>query len=38
MICIMTTMRHIDAYRRAANHLSVGQIHLLDNPLDLVMI
>ncbi|MDF2711426.1 MAG: N-terminal domain [Nonomuraea muscovyensis] len=38
MIGIMTTMRHIDAYLRAANHLSVGQIHLLDNPLDLVMI
>nr|WP_246649810.1 phosphoketolase family protein [Nonomuraea coxensis] len=26
-------MRHIDAYWRAANYLSVGQIYLLDNPL-----
>src|ERR1700722_5008829 len=25
--------RHIDAYWRAANYLSVGQIYLLDNPL-----
>ncbi|MER6508808.1 phosphoketolase family protein [Nonomuraea sp. NPDC001636] len=29
----MTTMQHIDAYWRAANYLSVGQIYLLDNPL-----
>ncbi len=34
----MTTLspeltRHIDAYWRAANYLSVGQIYLLDNPL-----
>src|SRR6185503_9904931 len=26
-------MRLIDAYWRAANYLSVGQIYLLDNPL-----
>jgi xylulose-5-phosphate/fructose-6-phosphate phosphoketolase len=26
-------LRHIDAYWRAANYLSVGQIYLLDNPL-----
>jgi len=26
-------LRLIDAYWRAANYLSVGQIHLLDNPL-----
>jgi xylulose-5-phosphate/fructose-6-phosphate phosphoketolase len=26
-------LRRIDAYWRAANYLSVGQIHLLDNPL-----
>ncbi|MFI7701213.1 phosphoketolase [Nonomuraea sp. NPDC049480] len=26
-------MEHIDAYWRAANYLSVGQIYLLDNPL-----
>jgi xylulose-5-phosphate/fructose-6-phosphate phosphoketolase len=26
-------VRHIDAYWRAANYLSVGQIYLLDNPL-----
>ena len=25
--------RRIDAYWRAANYLSVGQIYLLDNPL-----
>jgi xylulose-5-phosphate/fructose-6-phosphate phosphoketolase len=24
---------HIEAYWRAANYLSVGQIYLLDNPL-----
>ncbi|MFI9846655.1 phosphoketolase [Nonomuraea sp. NPDC051941] len=29
----MTTMQYIDAYWRAANYLSVGQIYLLDNPL-----
>ncbi|GAA3168228.1 phosphoketolase family protein [Nonomuraea salmonea] len=29
----MTTIEHIDAYWRAANYLSVGQIYLLDNPL-----
>ncbi|MFI6925289.1 phosphoketolase [Nonomuraea spiralis] len=29
----MTTLQHIDAYWRAANYLSVGQIYLLDNPL-----
>ncbi|MFC4119895.1 phosphoketolase [Nonomuraea zeae] len=29
----MTTMQRIDAYWRAANYLSVGQIYLLDNPL-----
>ncbi|MEV4303582.1 phosphoketolase family protein [Nonomuraea sp. NPDC049624] len=29
----MTTTQHIDAYWRAANYLSVGQIYLLDNPL-----
>ncbi|MGP4103944.1 phosphoketolase family protein, partial [Nonomuraea sp. KM90] len=29
----MTTMQTIDAYWRAANYLSVGQIYLLDNPL-----
>jgi xylulose-5-phosphate/fructose-6-phosphate phosphoketolase len=27
------TLRRIDAYWRAANYLSVGQIYLLDNPL-----
>lgn len=26
-------LRMIDAYWRAANYLSVGQIYLLDNPL-----
>ncbi len=26
-------VRQIDAYWRAANYLSVGQIYLLDNPL-----
>src|SRR5947209_19593472 len=26
-------LRKLDAYWRAANHLSVGQIYLLDNPL-----
>jgi hypothetical protein len=26
-------LRRVDAYRRAANYLSVGQICLLDNPL-----
>jgi len=26
-------LRHVDAYWRAANHLSVGQIYLLANPL-----
>ena len=26
-------LRAIDAYWRAANYLSVGQIYLLDNPL-----
>src|SRR5688500_8914278 len=26
-------LAHIDAYWRAANYLSVGQIYLLDNPL-----
>src|SRR6266403_5402251 len=26
-------MRRLDAYWRAANYLSVGQIYLLDNPL-----
>ncbi|WP_049574977.1 phosphoketolase family protein [Nonomuraea sp. SBT364] len=26
-------MEHVDAYWRAANYLSVGQIYLLDNPL-----
>jgi xylulose-5-phosphate/fructose-6-phosphate phosphoketolase len=26
-------LRHLDAYWRAANYLSVGQIYLLDNPL-----
>src|SRR5262245_37399465 len=26
-------LRQIDAYWRAANYLSVGQIYLLDNPL-----
>ncbi|MEU7898187.1 phosphoketolase family protein [Nonomuraea sp. NPDC049152] len=29
----MTAMQRIDAYWRAANYLSVGQIYLLDNPL-----
>ncbi|MEV4355466.1 phosphoketolase family protein [Nonomuraea sp. NPDC049625] len=29
----MTPMQKIDAYWRAANYLSVGQIYLLDNPL-----
>ncbi|MEV0389231.1 hypothetical protein [Nonomuraea sp. NPDC050643] len=29
----MTTLQSIDAYWRAANYLSVGQIYLLDNPL-----
>ncbi|WP_345564716.1 phosphoketolase family protein [Nonomuraea rosea] len=29
----MTTMQRIDAYWRAANYLSVGQIYLRDNPL-----
>ena len=28
-----TDLQHIDAYWHAANHLTVGQIHLLDNPL-----
>ena len=28
-----TELEHIDAYWRAANYLSVGQIYLLDNPL-----
>jgi len=28
-----TELRHIDAYCRAANYLSVGQIYLYDNPL-----
>src|SRR5665213_1489276 len=27
------TMQQVDAYWRAANYLSVGQIYLLDNPL-----
>ena len=26
-------LQHIDAYWRAANYLTVGQIYLLDNPL-----
>ena len=26
-------LRRVDAYWRAANYLSVGQIYLLDNPL-----
>lgn len=26
-------LKRIDAYRRAANYLSVGQIHLMGNPL-----
>ncbi|GAA4039021.1 phosphoketolase family protein [Nonomuraea soli] len=30
---LMDTLEHIDAYWRAANYLSVGQIYLLDNPL-----
>ena len=29
----LETLRRIDAYWRAANYLSVGQIYLLDNPL-----
>ncbi|MEV0584517.1 phosphoketolase family protein [Nonomuraea sp. NPDC050310] len=29
----MDKLEHIDAYWRAANYLSVGQIYLLDNPL-----
>ncbi|MGV9770431.1 phosphoketolase family protein [Streptosporangium sp. NPDC003464] len=29
----MDALEHIDAYWRAANYLSVGQIYLLDNPL-----
>ncbi|MEV6865863.1 phosphoketolase family protein [Streptosporangium subroseum] len=29
----MDALAHIDAYWRAANYLSVGQIYLLDNPL-----
>ncbi|GAA2216187.1 phosphoketolase family protein [Nonomuraea monospora] len=32
-IVTMTTTQTIDAYWRAANYLSVGQIYLLDNPL-----
>ncbi|AZI44874.1 phosphoketolase family protein (plasmid) [Deinococcus psychrotolerans] len=28
-----TELQHLDAYWRAANYLSVGQIYLLDNPL-----
>ena len=28
-----TELQRIDAYWRAANYLSVGQIYLLDNPL-----
>ena len=28
-----TELERIDAYWRAANYLSVGQIYLLDNPL-----
>ena len=28
-----TDLQHIDAYWRAANYLTVGQIYLLDNPL-----
>ena len=26
-------LQHLDAYWRAANYLSVGQVYLLDNPL-----
>ncbi|MEO3811104.1 phosphoketolase family protein [Sphaerisporangium sp. B11E5] len=29
----MSELEHVDAYWRAANYLSVGQIYLLDNPL-----
>src|SRR4051794_8523573 len=29
----VTELEHLDAYWRAANYLSVGQIYLLDNPL-----
>ncbi|MEU3166466.1 phosphoketolase family protein [Streptosporangium sp. NPDC006930] len=29
----MDALAHVDAYWRAANYLSVGQIYLLDNPL-----
>ncbi|OUC92398.1 phosphoketolase family protein [Streptosporangium minutum] len=29
----MDSLAHVDAYWRAANYLSVGQIYLLDNPL-----
>ena len=28
-----TDLERIDAYWRAANYLSVGQIYLMDNPL-----
>ena len=31
--CSTRDMELIDAYWRAANYLSVGQIYLLDNPL-----
>jgi xylulose-5-phosphate/fructose-6-phosphate phosphoketolase len=30
---VTTTFEHLDAYWRAANYLSVGQIYLMDNPL-----
>lgn len=33
MISMDETLQHIDAYWRAANYLSVGQIYLCDNPL-----
>jgi xylulose-5-phosphate/fructose-6-phosphate phosphoketolase len=33
MALTRTELRRIDAYWRAANYLSVGQIYLLDNPL-----
>ena len=33
MIFLSKEIKRIDAYFRAANYLSVGQLYLLDNPL-----
>jgi xylulose-5-phosphate/fructose-6-phosphate phosphoketolase len=32
-VLMETELARLDAYWRAANYLSVGQIYLLDNPL-----